>query len=136
MLMAMARAPEKWAAGVDLFGFVDLETFHTSTSGWMREWIEDQIGSPEENPVFYHQRSPINHCAEITAPLLILQGAKDERVPLGQAEQLKERMESNGRKCTLEIYGDEDHYFRKEITQINVMRKVLDFFDRALRKVE
>ncbi|NOQ23691.1 MAG: prolyl oligopeptidase family serine peptidase [Candidatus Aegiribacteria sp.] len=134
MLMAMARAPERWAAGVNLFGFVDLETFYSSAKGWMQKWIEDQIGSPEENPEFYHCRSPITHCAEIKAPLLMLQGAKDECVPLSQAEQLKDRMKSNGRECRLKVYKDEDHFFQKEATQIDVMRTVLEFLDRYAAK--
>ncbi|MCK5132101.1 MAG: S9 family peptidase [Candidatus Sabulitectum sp.] len=129
MLMAMARAPELWVAGVDLFGFVDLKTFHSSTSGWVREWLENQIGNPEENPEFYRVRSPITHCSMITAPLLILQGAKDERVPLSQAEQLRDQMENNGKECRLEIYKDEDHYFSRKSTQIEVIKTILCFLD-------
>ncbi|MCD4847170.1 MAG: S9 family peptidase [Candidatus Aegiribacteria sp.] len=134
MLMAMARTPELWVAGIDLFGFVDLKTFHSSTSGWVREWLENQIGRPEENPEFYRARSPITHCSEITAPLLIFQGARDERVPLDQAEQLRNQMESNGKECSLEIYKDENHYFSMKSTQIEVMKTILCFLDKHVAK--
>jgi dipeptidyl aminopeptidase/acylaminoacyl peptidase len=135
MLMAMAEAPGLWVAGVDLFGFVDLKTFHESTSGWVREWLENQIGSPEENPEFYRTRSPITHCSKITAPLLIMQGAKDERVPLSQAEQLKQEMENNGSECSFVIFIEEDHYFRKKSTQIKVIEEILPFLNKhALMK--
>jgi dipeptidyl aminopeptidase/acylaminoacyl peptidase len=134
MLMAMTRAPGLWVAGIDLFGFVDLKTFHSSTSGWVREWLENQIGNPEENPEFYQARSPITHCARITAPLLMLQGAKDERVPLSQAEQLRDQMESNGKECRLEIYKHADHYFSNKSTQIEVMKTILSFLDTYAAK--
>lgn len=134
MLMAMARAPGLWAAGVNLFGFIDLKTFHSSTSGWVREWLENQIGNPEENPEFYRDRSPMTHCSEITAPLLILHGAKDERVPLSQAKRLRDQMERNGKECSLEIYKDEDHYFSENSTQIEIMKTILCFLDKHAAK--
>ncbi|MBD3277205.1 MAG: prolyl oligopeptidase family serine peptidase, partial [Candidatus Aegiribacteria sp.] len=104
MLMAMAKTPDRWAVGIDLFGFVDLKTFHENASDWMREWIEKQIGSPEQNLDFYSERSPISHCVNIDAPLLILQGENDERVPLAQAKQLRDRMVKRGKECYLKIY--------------------------------
>ena len=133
MLMAMASVPDIWAAGVDLFGFVDLETFHSSANDWMREWIEEQIGSPEQNPDFYRERSPINHCDRIKAPLLMLQGANDKRVPPGQAKLLRDRMKSSGKECELKVYGDENHFFYNEATQIDVMKTILGFYNRHLR---
>lgn len=36
----------------------------------------------------YRRLSPISHVEQITAPVLILQGAEDERCPVGQAEEL------------------------------------------------
>jgi dipeptidyl aminopeptidase/acylaminoacyl peptidase len=129
-LMAMAKAPDRWAAGIDLFGFADLETFYSGASDWMRQWIEKQIGSPENNPDFYHDRSPINHCEMIEAPLLVLQGEHDERVPLGQAEQLRDRMMNSGRECRLKVYKGEDHFFGSRETQVDVMQTIVDFLDK------
>ena len=130
-LMAMAKAPDKWAAGIDLFGFVDLRTFHDNASDWMQEWIEQQIGSPEQNPAFYSERSPINHCDRINAPLLVLHGEDDARVPLAQAEKLRDLMVSKGRKCHLKVYGKEDHFFSSRETQVDVMRTIVDFLDNC-----
>ena len=135
MLMAMAEAPTLWVAGIDLFGFVNLKTFHESTSGWVREWLENQIGSPEENPEFYRTRSPVTNCSKITAPLLMLQGARDERVPLSQAEQLRDQMKSSGSECSLIVFEDEDHYFSRKSTQIKVIEEILSFLNKhALKK--
>lgn len=36
----------------------------------------------------YRRLSPLNHAEKIKAPVLLLQGANDERCPLGQAEEL------------------------------------------------
>lgn len=133
-LMAMAHAPDKWAAGVDLFGFADLTAFHEEAAEWMRKWIEDQIGSPEDNRSFYRQRSPITHCDRITSPLLMLHGASDRRVPLSQAEQLKEIMERNGRECRLKVYGSGDHFFGSDDTRTDTMKTILEFLNTHLKE--
>ena len=64
----------------------------------------------------------------------MLQGAKDERVPLSQAEQLRDQMESNGKECRLEIYKHADHYFSSKSTQIEVMKTILSFLDTYAAK--
>lgn len=131
-LMAMAKAPDRWAVGIDLFGFVDLKTFHENASDWMREWIEKQIGSPEQNPTFYRERSPINHCDNIETPILMLHGENDARIPLAQANQLRDRMIKRGKECYLKIYKAEDHFFGSRETQVDVMQTITDFLEERL----
>lgn len=132
ILMALAKAPERWAAGVDLYGFVNLETFYRSTQGWLREWIETQIGTPEENKEFYRKRSPITHCEDISAPLLIFQGANDARIPLSQSMDLMSMLKSHNKDCQLKVYEDEGHGFQKKDNQIDSMRTTLEFLRRHL----
>lgn len=135
MLMALAKAPDRWAACVNFFGFVDLVSFYQNTRDWMRKWIEAQIGTPEENPEFYHERSPINHCTNITAPLLYFQGANDPRVPLSESEKLMSVLKSQNKDCTHVVYEDEGHGFQKKANQIDTMRKGLEFLERHLRDI-
>ena len=135
MLMALAKAPDRWAACVNFFGFVDLVSFHRHTRDWMRQWIEAQIGAPEENPVFFHDRSPINHAEKITTPLLYFHGANDPRVPLSESEKLMEVLSSQGNDCMHVVYDDEGHGFQKKANQIDSMRKGLEFLEKHLWKI-
>lgn len=135
MLMALAKAPDRWAACVNFFGFVDLVSFHQNTRDWMRQWLEAQIGTPEENQEFYHERSPINHCTNITAPLLYFQGANDPRVPLSESEKLMSLLRSQNKDCTHVVYKDEGHGFRKKNNQIDSMRRGLEFLGKYLGQI-
>ena len=134
MLMALAKAPDRWAACVNFFGFVDLETFYRSSQGILK-YVKGQIGTPEENHVFYHERSPITHCEKITAPLLFFQGADDTRVPLSQAKQLMSVLESHNKLCELIVYEGEGHGFQKRDNQIDSLRRGVDFLNRHVAKL-
>lgn len=128
MLMAMAKAPGRWACGVCLYGFSDLVEFHRSIPDWMKAWMESEIGAPEENPEFYRERSPISWCSDIAAPLLFLQGANDVRVPLQQSLLLKSVMEQHGKTLSLSVFLEEGHGFQKKANQISADRDMLGFF--------
>jgi dipeptidyl aminopeptidase/acylaminoacyl peptidase len=132
MLMALAKAPGRWAAGVDLFGFVNLETFYRNAMDHVQLMVRNQIGTPEENPTLYRERSPINNCSSITAPLLILHGANDAVVPLSESEQIADRLHSLGRICELKVFDGRDHRFQGASCQVEYMRIISEFLDRHI----
>jgi dipeptidyl aminopeptidase/acylaminoacyl peptidase len=129
MLMTLAKAPGRWAAGIDLFGFVNLETFYRNALDYVQLMVRSQIGTPEENSTFYRERSPINNCDTIAAPLLILHGSEDEVVPLSESKQMADRLHSLGKTCELKVL-DGDHALHRTEGQIDYMKTILEFLDR------
>ncbi len=132
MLMALEKAPGRWAAGVDLFGFVNLETFYRNARDYVQLMIRTQIGTPEDNSVFYSERSPINNCDGITSPLLIIHGADDAVVPVSESEQIVDRLHGLGKTCELKVYDGQDHRFHSASGQIDYMRTISEFLDRHI----
>lgn len=61
----------------------------------------------------YHDRSPINHAANIRCPLLVLQGADDKVVPPEQAEMIVKAVQKNGGKVEYILFEGEGHGFRQ-----------------------
>lgn len=61
--------------------------FGTSDSGWYVD-PRDMGAEMFEDSERYRRLSPIHHAAAATTPTLILQGADDQRCPIGQAEEL------------------------------------------------
>ncbi|MDX8049907.1 LpqB family beta-propeller domain-containing protein [Lentzea sp. BCCO 10_0798] len=55
--------------------------------------------------------SPLTHVADVRTPTLIYQGARDERCPVGQAEQWFTALRQNGVPAKLVLYPDESHLF-------------------------
>jgi dipeptidyl aminopeptidase/acylaminoacyl peptidase len=132
ILMALAKAPKLWAAAVDFYGFVNLESFYRNTSGYIRDYVRTQIGTPDENSEFYHNRSPINFADKITAPLLFFQGANDPRVLPSESEQLIQKLADANTVCQLKVYENEGHGFQVKSNQIDAMRTALEFLEMHL----
>lgn len=117
-LMALARAPGKFAAGVDFFGPTDLVWRLTAPPGdnpnaepGDREYFARMVGrSIDEAPELYRARSPRYLAKEISAPLLILHGDKDAIVSVRESVWMAEALEEAGRKnFSLHIIEDGQH---------------------------
>jgi dipeptidyl aminopeptidase/acylaminoacyl peptidase len=58
----------------------------------------------------YHRLSPVRHCADISVPVLLLQGEDDGRCPVGQSEELFATLVRCGRApCRLVVYPEGTH---------------------------
>jgi len=132
VLAALTEYPERWAAGVDVVGIANLVTFLENTGEWRREHREAEYGSLSEDREFLESISPINNVERITAPLLVMHGANDPRVPVEEAEQIAERAAEHVPVEKL-IFDDEGHGFSKLENRITAYRKVVDFLDEHVR---
>ena len=128
VLAALTEYPERWAAGVDVVGIANLVTFLENTGEWRREHREAEYGSLSEDREFLESISPINNVERITAPLLVMHGANDPRVPVEEAEQIAERAAEHVPVEKL-IFDDEGHGFSKLENRITAYRTVVDFLD-------
>ena len=77
--------------------------------------------------------SPIHSIEKIEAPLFIIQGANDPRVPLSEAEQVVARLKEVGRHVELLVYPDEGHGIAKLQNKLDAYPKAVNFLDKALK---
>ncbi|HEX5506588.1 MAG TPA: S9 family peptidase [Thermomicrobiales bacterium] len=132
-LIAMTKAPRVWAAGVSVVGIANLRTLYERTRDDLQYYLVQQIGTPEDNSQLYDDRSAINFVHQVEAPLLILQGETDPRVPLHEAEQMRDLLAQHGKTHELHVYPQEGHGFRKEENRLDAARRTVAFFDRYLK---
>jgi dipeptidyl aminopeptidase/acylaminoacyl peptidase len=109
VLAGVAFLPELWAAGVDIVGISDLVTFLQNTSDYRRAHREREYGSLQHDRAFLEAASPMGRVAEIRAPLFVIHGRNDPRVPVSEAEQLVAHLRERGIRCELRVYDDEGH---------------------------
>ncbi|MFD1587006.1 S9 family peptidase [Halorientalis brevis] len=129
VLAALTEYPDLWAAGVDVVGIANFVTFLENTGAWRREHREAEYGSLEDDREFLESISPLTHADEIEAPLFVLHGANDPRVPVGEAEQIAEEVEAQGIPVEKLIFEDEGHGISKRENQIDAYTAVVDFLD-------
>lgn len=132
VLAALTTYPDLWAAAVDLVGIANFVTFLENTGPWRRHLREAEYGSLEHDREFLEQISPINHVEQIRAPLLVIHGANDPRVPIGEAEQMVSRLRSLGRTVEFLRLEDEGHQIAKLKNKLVAYPMAVDFLQRHL----
>jgi len=126
--------PDRFAAGVSVVGIVSWKTIAEKTRGDLRDYLFTEFGDPAKDAELYRERSPLTHASKIRAPLLILQGENDPRVPRGEAEQVVKALRDGGKTHQYHVYPGEGHGFRVTENRIDSLRRALDWFDRHLRR--
>ena len=75
----------------------------------------------------YLDRSAMSHIDKVTTPTLILHGAQDERVPVGQAQELYRGLKDRGKATELVFYPREGHGFTEYYHQKDRMQRIYDW---------
>ncbi len=132
VLAGVAFQPERWAAGVDIVGISSLVTFLENTSPYRRAHREREYGSLERNREFLESASPLNRISDVRAPLFVIHGRNDPRVPLSEAEQVAAAVRSNGVDVELVVYDDEGHGLAKRVNRLDAYPRAIDFLGRVL----
>ncbi len=118
-LASIAFHPELWAAAVDVVGIANFVSFLERTGPWRREHRSREYGFLEHDRDLLERISPLNHVDAITAPLFVIHGRNDPRVPLFEAEQIVDALQARGREVQLRVYDDEGHGLSKRQNRID-----------------
>jgi dipeptidyl aminopeptidase/acylaminoacyl peptidase len=127
-LAAIAFFPERWAAAVAMVAIGRWVTFLEQTDPWRRPLREAEYGTIEHDRDFLESISPLNHLEAIRAPLMVIHGANDPRVPVNEAEQMVNALRGRGREVAYLRYEDEGHGLAKTKNRAEAWPKVVDFF--------
>jgi dipeptidyl aminopeptidase/acylaminoacyl peptidase len=132
-LMAIGRAPDAFAAAVEQYGIIDWRTMWEHEDAQLQAYQKSLLGSPEQFPKVYDANSPLTYIQAVKAPLLVLQGENDIRVPVGQARQVAAVLKTKGNVVDAVYYPDEGHGFYKREHQQDALQRVVDWFDKYLK---
>jgi dipeptidyl aminopeptidase/acylaminoacyl peptidase len=132
VLAGVSMQPERWAAGVDIVGMSSLVTFLENTSDYRRAIREREYGTLADDRAFLEKASPITYLEHIVAPLFVIHGANDPRVPLSEAEQIKAALDGKGIACELRVYDDEGHGLAKRANRLDAYPAAIDFLHAHL----
>jgi dipeptidyl aminopeptidase/acylaminoacyl peptidase len=132
-LMAIGKEPQTWAAAVELYGIINWSSMLKSSDPSLNEYLKALLGDPSENRKIYDADSPITYIRNETAPLLVLQGDNDPRVPKEEAQQVVDILKKEGRVVDAHYYPDEGHGFVKRENQIDSVRRTTAWFDQYLK---
>lgn len=134
MVMAgVTEYPDMFAAGADLFGVVNFETFFKHTEPWMAAISTIEYGDPATQADMLRSLSPINKLDRVKTPLIVLHGANDTNVPVVEAEQIVNSLEQRNVPVEYILFPDEGHGWRKTPNRIKSTVSIVKFFRQRLR---
>jgi dipeptidyl aminopeptidase/acylaminoacyl peptidase len=132
-LMAIGKAPEVWGAAVELYGIINWFTMLKHSDPLLNQYLRSLLGDPEKDRKVYEAASPISFIRDAKAPLLVLQGDNDIRVPKEEAEQVVDILKKQGKTVEAHYYTNEGHGFAKRENQIDAIRRTVEWLDRYLK---
>lgn len=127
-LMAMTMFAGDYDAGVDIVGISDLRTFLRNTAPYRRILRTSEYGDPDADADALAKLSPMTYIDRLKAPLLIVQGASDPRVPVGESIQIHDALVAKGVPCDLTIFPDEGHGAQKRENRVYIYARAIAFF--------
>jgi len=130
VLAAVTTYPDLWAAGIDVVGIGNWVTFLENTGSWRRAHREKEYGSLEHDREFLREISPIHKVDQIQAPLLVVHGANDPRVPVSEADQIVASLRQREHPVEYLWYEDEGHKISKLKNRIDSFTKMAEFLQR------
>ncbi|GAB3916337.1 peptidase S9 [Microlunatus endophyticus] len=134
VLAGVTMQPELWAAGVDIVGMSSLVTFLENTSAYRRAYREREYGRLETDRDFLVKASPITYLDQLRAPLFVIHGANDPRVPLSEAEQIVAALADRGIRHELKVYADEGHGLAKRANRKDAYPAAIAFLTEILSR--
>ena len=133
-LATVALFPGRARAAVDVVGISSLPTFLENTQGYRRDLRRAEYGDervPEVRSV-QERISPLSHAGRIAAPLLVIQGKNDPRVPRSEAEQIVRAVRASGNEVWYLLALDEGHGFQKKENRDHLTAVTMMLLERML----
>lgn len=131
-LASLCFYPDLWSAAVDVVGIANFVSFLERTGPWRRQHRSEEYGFLEHDREMLERISPLNHVDAITAPLMVIHGRNDPRVPLYEAEQIVEALRERGRTVRLRVFDDEGHGLSKRENRISGYAEAAAFLLRHM----
>ena len=97
-LAALVNYNDRLIAGIDLDGISDFISFLSGAPPYSQNALRAEYGD-ERDPdmrTYLRRVSPLTNADHITRPLLVVHGRNDGQVPLGQADQIVNRLRGRG----------------------------------------
>ncbi len=115
-LATMVNYSDRLRGGVDVAGIADFVTFLGGTASYRQNQRRAEYGDERDADMRAYLRriSPLTNADRISKPLLVVHGKNDPRVPVGEAEQIVNRLRLKGGEVWYLLAADEGHGFRKQ----------------------
>ena len=121
-------------SSIDIVGISDFVSFLANTESYRRDLRRAEYGDerdPEVRKVL-EAISPLRNAGRIRAPLLVVHGKNDPRVPIGEAEQIVAKVRGTGAPVWSLFADNEGHGFARKANADYLFYSMVTFIERFL----
>ena len=122
------------AGAIDVVGIANFVSFLENTESYRRDLRRAEYGDEREPAMraFLTKISPVNNAARIRAPLFVVHGRNDPRVPYTEAEQIVASARRNGAPVWYLLADNEGHGFARKANADFLFYAMVVFLEQAL----
>jgi dipeptidyl aminopeptidase/acylaminoacyl peptidase len=136
VLAVAAHYPDRIAGAVDVVGVANFVSFLENTESYRRDLRRVEYGDERDPPMraFLAKISPVANADRIRAPLFVVHGRNDPRVPVGEAEQIVAAARKNGVPVWYLLADNEGHGFARKANADFLFYAMIAFVEARLAK--
>jgi len=113
-LWGLAKTPSLYQCGISFAGVSDIEEMLNDSSDSNADPVTREIqrvrfGDPKARRQQFADVSPLKHAAKIQAPVFIVHGKQDVRVPASHSRRMIAALEEHGKRVESRFFDDEGH---------------------------
>jgi dipeptidyl aminopeptidase/acylaminoacyl peptidase len=137
-LMGLAKDPDQFRCGIALAAVSDqryMFDFHWSDESEEGKTYDlpELLGDRKKDEPRFIATSPVEQASRIKAPLLLVHGGEDRRVPIQNAERMRDALQKGGKPVEWVVYPRAYHGFPLLEDELDYYHRVEVFLDKNLR---
>lgn len=136
-LWGLVKTPELYRCGISFAGVTDIGHLFSDWTDLRfdkasRQLMKRHIGDSTMSAELFDPVSPLRHAGRIKAPVLLMHGREDERVPIAHGRRMRDALEANNKEVTWVVFNEEGHGLRYRRNQVEYFQAMLDFLGKHL----
>lgn len=101
----------------------DTDRRETNFNSMQKRALIDQLGDPTQ----YDDISPRRFASRADAPVLLIHGKDDTRVPFRQSQVMADALRDTGKPYQLVVLNEEDHFLSRAATRKQMLDAAMQF---------
>ncbi len=112
----------------DIKDWVDYTIDHAASDGeWLENYWEQVFGNSKERKADLKQVSPLFFADKVTAPILLIHGKSDTRVPIEQSVKMHKALKEASKNSEIVILEGEDHWLSTSDSRLQTLQLIKAF---------
>jgi dipeptidyl aminopeptidase/acylaminoacyl peptidase len=134
VLASLVHYSDRLRGGIDVVGISDFVSFLRNTESYRRDLRRVEYGDERDPAVraVLEKISPLANAGKIRAPLLVVHGKNDPRVPVSEAKQIVQKVRANGVPVWYLEADNEGHGFARKANADYYFYSMVAFIERYL----